>query len=161
MKVVFLDIDGVLNCTESLRLVGKPRPFHRDSVAALNRILSETGAVIVVSSSWRYGQTLETLQEILRGEGVHPCLVVDKTQEYETQGLWSLGCLPRGKEIQNWIDAHPELTEYAILDDDNDVFVDTDPAHVVHTTFDRGLTDEHATRAIQILSTPIRSVANG
>jgi predicted mannosyl-3-phosphoglycerate phosphatase (HAD superfamily) len=62
VKVIFLDIDGVLCNHESISAGYKTRtapeqdPYgpHVDCVAALNRIIKETGAKIVVSSTWRH-----------------------------------------------------------------------------------------------------------
>ena len=54
MKVIFLDIDGVLNCKQT----PNPRkfPFIVDPVllGRLNRLLGLTDAKVVLSSNWRY-----------------------------------------------------------------------------------------------------------
>ena len=55
MKVIFLDIDGVLNCK-------KTRPTHANShtwsisvcLVRFKRLLEKTGAKVVLSSTWRY-----------------------------------------------------------------------------------------------------------
>jgi hypothetical protein len=55
MKIVFCDIDGVLNnpgCYSRRSATGIPP--DTDCVAALNRILLTTGARIVISSTWRF-----------------------------------------------------------------------------------------------------------
>jgi len=61
-SLVFLDFDGVLNHAawlEKLFLKGIDEwspgmSFDRECVARLNRIIDETGALVVVSSSWRH-----------------------------------------------------------------------------------------------------------
>ena len=60
IKVIFLDVDGVLNNgTWAIEMFDKGiRVYHDDllyepSLEQLKRIVDSTGAVIVVSSSWR------------------------------------------------------------------------------------------------------------
>jgi len=54
MKVIFLDIDGVLNSKNT----PNPRklPYIVDSrlLARFKRLLDRTGAKVVLSSTWRY-----------------------------------------------------------------------------------------------------------
>ena len=60
MKVIFLDIDGVLNSDEYLDKVknsdiqGIERDIDVEKVKLLKRAIDETGARVVLSSSWRY-----------------------------------------------------------------------------------------------------------
>lgn len=54
----------------------------------------------------------------------------------------------RGDEINAWLKDHPEVTKYAILDDDCD-FYDDQP--LFQTTFQYGLTDEIAEAVIKHL----------
>src|SRR4051812_21930654 len=70
VKVVFLDFDGVLNCDESIQELGTKYQFCRSSVAALNLILRETLAWIVITSSWRDNWTLGDNAEFLERDGV-------------------------------------------------------------------------------------------
>lgn len=70
MKIVFLDIDGVLVNIESLkRGSGLRAKAHPDCVNALNKIISETDARIVVSSTWRAGG-VKYMRETLKLWGV-------------------------------------------------------------------------------------------
>src|SRR5687767_10572458 len=76
MKIVFLDIDGVLNTRRSCHAQrGRPRPFDVDAISALNRVLRQTGARVVMSSTWRikpntwtHERRLEWLNELLELE---------------------------------------------------------------------------------------------
>ena len=57
MKIIFLDFDGVLNPPNDV-IRGTSYDFTETkfgpkAVINLNKILSETGAYIVVSSTWR------------------------------------------------------------------------------------------------------------
>jgi hypothetical protein len=53
MKVVFLDIDGVLNCTKTKNPRKFPYVVDPKLLARLNRLLERTAAKVVLSSSWR------------------------------------------------------------------------------------------------------------
>lgn len=56
MKIIFLDIDGVLNNHQFNEVAGSCI-IQQDSVQCLNSIMHLTGAKIVVSSAWRYMRT--------------------------------------------------------------------------------------------------------
>ena len=55
MKVIFLDVDGVLNTKYSKSRCGRFIGIDKDKVAQLKRIVDETDAEIVLSSTWRLG----------------------------------------------------------------------------------------------------------
>ena len=67
MKVIFLDIDGVLNTSQTFIEIdnefiktGKRRiEIDLDRVELLKEIVDATGAVIVLSSSWRLSGKME------------------------------------------------------------------------------------------------------
>ena len=81
MKVIFLDIDGVMNCRRSVKadIANDRRPyssFDPDCVNALNQIIKETDAVIVVSSVWRRYRPFHNLVQTIEGRpysGRWPC----------------------------------------------------------------------------------------
>lgn len=56
MKIIFLDIDGVLNNHQFNEVAGSCI-IQQDSVQCLNSIMHLTGARIAVSSAWRYMRT--------------------------------------------------------------------------------------------------------
>jgi hypothetical protein len=113
MKVIFLDIDGVLNCElwyrkrhaeVDMHEVSAQYPFYEFSpelVENLNRITEETGAKIVVSSTWRLGRTVEELQTLLKNVGVKG-EVIDKT-DHLSSPKGSGYTIPRGCEIAVWL----------------------------------------------------------
>ena len=81
MKIVFLDIDGVLLpfeqthnervCCELLPDTNGCPGFDLNCVAELNRICSQSRACVVVSSSWRqHIPCLETMRLVLRHQGI-------------------------------------------------------------------------------------------
>ncbi len=155
MCVVFLDIDGVLNNRlHLLGLVGLCRSDFRlmidpEKVELLNMILRATGAVIVVSSSWRHGRSLDELRMILADRGLRGD-VIDVTPDASVlKGPAPHGGWMRGHEIEAWLDAHPTHSEFVVLDDDDDMAGVQD--HLIQTSFDDGLTLEHVEQAIKVL----------
>lgn len=154
MKVVFLDVDGVLNSAAYLyaaeRAWPEGTPFEGNqhleldppAVARLNRIVRESGAKVVISSSWRFGNTPAEMQEILRRRGFEGEVVGDTPRDGH-------GAV-RGLEIQAWLDGHPGVESFVILDDDSDM-AHLAPRHV-RTRFSDGLLDEHVDAALAALA---------
>jgi len=77
-KIVFLDFDGVLNCDHSISQLGTPYKFWPASVKAINEVLAQTGAYIVVSSTWREHWTLSENAESLERAGIVPGRVAER-----------------------------------------------------------------------------------
>lgn len=110
-KVLFLDIDGVLNSHRSCyALGGFPHGFdkvHRArfdevAVALVRDVCRETDCSIVLSSSWRI---IHSVHECANGLDLP---IFDATPT--TPGI-------RGNQIKEWLTAHPEVVQYAIVDD--------------------------------------------
>jgi hypothetical protein len=142
MRVIFLDFDGVLNSMQSeiywRRKLGPPdrllfkEEFCPIACSNLLHLLEEdSGLMLVISSSWRVGHTIEQLQDILEAQGIPRQRVIGATEDRSLKGK------ERGNEIQDWLDKHAEVTEFVILDDDADM------AHLkdklVRTTWMHGL----------------------
>lgn len=140
MKIVFLDIDGVLN--NELWFVGSGSTRKADDkkewelshfdprcVGLLNDITDFTGAKIVVSSSWRIGRSFDDLQELLEDAGVTGG-IIDRTPRLHFTGVEGYNySVPRGNEIKCWMELNKDLLgqsigkydDYVILDDDSDM----------------------------------------
>ena len=123
MKILFLDIDGVLNSRkffESQRAIRKSSSYEwketddidPESVRHLNHLLKETGAKIVISSSWRVGKTVDELRDLAAIVGINSSLVIGKTTCAHVQG-------GRGAEIREWVKEHKDIDKFLILDDDD------------------------------------------
>lgn len=138
MKVLFLDIDGVVNKQENFNPAIKNNLYPIDSYCAflVGRIQLQTGCEVVLSSSWRHHP--EGVQNV--SERV--VRLLDRTPSSNKY---------RGDEIQMWLDKHPEVDKYAILDDDMDFYVYQAPDYF-KTTFQDGLTDEIAEAVIAHLN---------
>ena len=164
MKVIFLDIDGVLNSEESMRELGmgnfwsdNPHPMH---IRWLNKIIEETGAVVVISSTWRHGMSSTNMWRLLHLLGFRGT-VIDNTPR--------LNSAFRGTEIKAWLNIHidkfikygnsdslashnckEQVESFVILDDDSDMLDLT--SHLVLVDSLKGLTEEDANKAIEILN---------
>lgn len=120
----------------------------------LRRIVKETNAFIVLSSTWRRewsrdeekcSEDVKYLIRRLKREGIH---IMDKTPGN------GLECL-RGGEIRAWLNAHKGVDAWVVLDDD--VFEDYEAEgilpHLVETNFyDGGLNERLAEEAIRVLN---------
>lgn len=143
MKVIFLDIDGVLNDGFTMLRTGKDFPT-RDHLDCLKAIVDATNAQIVLSSSWRYHKSdFNDAKNALRNVEL---VIMDKTKE-----------LPRGRgaEISEWLGRHSEVDSYVILDDHDDEYTNFLPEqyeHLVLTTFYEGLLPKHISAAVEILN---------
>lgn len=173
MKVIALDIDGVLNSerwTQERKARGIRTPFMEalvrptvvnsleslDQVAVLRlgRILEATGAQILLSSTWRMrGNDPRKMCNILRMAfsrlGVDDVKFIGHTPVSDELGL--VRGLPRGEEIHTWLTEHP-VDHLVILDDDTDM----DPLreYWIQTHHEDGLQDCHVEQAIAMLEKP-------
>lgn len=149
MKVVFLDIDGVLNGHEmNDHPHCKSYSINKKSVKHLNFILDETGAKIVVSSAWRYmvhggAMTLQGFEYLLRTHYV-ACAgrILDVTPRDEQIAL-------RGEQIRAWLNSH-RVESYVVLDN-LDLGITACGHPFVQTDGNEGLTRQQAIQAVKIL----------
>lgn len=149
MKVIFLDVDGVLNsytfATEMLDAEGVSI-YNKDilddrCLACLKQIVQRTGAEIVLSSTWR--KTADSRSNL--------------TSQLEKYGLSIHSDTPitngsRGDDISAWFDQHRgiPIEAYIVLDDNSDVGIHT--LHLVRTSiFDGGLQTKHIRQAVDAL----------
>lgn len=133
MKVLFLDIDGVINSYDNihtrLKQFRENKIPNRDQFGALfdkkcikylDLIIKETNCKIVISSSWRR-VGLKKMKEMWITREL-PGEIIDITpKRIRTEILAKFkGGITRGSEIQQWIeDNHPY--SYCIVDDDDDM----------------------------------------
>lgn len=128
MKVIFLDIDGVLNSDTDffeLRKFGHPvneikgsKVINRGCLALLQQILEDTDAKIVLSSTWRHLYTLEEMHEMFTARDFNlPFEVWHDITPTLSRGFSDDHTYHRGAEIRDYLDAHPEVEKFVILDD--------------------------------------------
>lgn len=156
MKIIFLDIDGVLN------VIGQGydeygQLFHPHLVENLKYIVDQTEAKIIISSSWR-SSGLKALEEMWRYRNLPGEIIGHTPIDYSFLNN-------RGEEIEYMIDLYLEgMTNYVILDDDDDM-LENQISHFVQTSNNHdhpdcvdigyGLTRICADKAIKILNKTI------
>lgn len=151
MKIVFLDIDGVLNGPVS-SWEGFPHS-HIDPVmvARLNVIVSATDAKVVISSSWRFKYEYDELARILKDQGFEG-EVIGQTPKFNkrARGMSDYVNMQRGHDIQEWLDdCGMDIESFVILDDVPDMV--HLKKHLVLTQSNVGLTDKHVEKALKLL----------
>ncbi|MYB56916.1 MAG: hypothetical protein F4X51_11035 [Gemmatimonadetes bacterium] len=138
-RVVFLDIDGVLqppsqqnrfkHDLDQLRgslakkfndvsyldmdkydLGAIYYDWRKDAVDRLRRLCEDFDADIVISSDWRSRKTVSLLKAYFRIHGLHQ-FVIDMTNEISRAPHYRAG------EVEDYIDAHPEIERFVIFDD--------------------------------------------
>ena len=111
MRVLFLDIDGVLNRThyQPAETVGLRSWIEPELAGRLSDVLQRTSAVIVMSSDWRHHRTKEELIDELHAAGVIGILR-DVTPALPGRPRWS--------EIQAWLDDNDVPTDKIVIVDD-------------------------------------------
>jgi hypothetical protein len=146
MKIIFLDIDGVMNSEvyhSTLDTKKKNwRRFDPEAVKMLIKLVEEFDAKIVVSSLWRFVAKKELATELKESH-----LVNFLHQDWKTPVIEPGH---RGKEIKMWLDQHPDINEFVILDDDSDV-LEVFSDKFVRTDYYDGLQAEHYYKAREIL----------
>jgi hypothetical protein len=157
MKLIFLDIDGVLNTEASAKAewerrgqkAGVSQDLDPECCKQLTRICQETGATIILSSVWRYSWPLPLLTEHLRKFGADVYLA-DKTPRVRApEGKTTC---PRGLEIAAYLtlcNNKGGVDSFVIIDDDSDMeFLSP---FLVQTTAATGLTQKLADQIIEKL----------
>lgn len=166
MKLLFLDIDGVLNTEHGLKTisenwtkmdkihrVGKQVPFCPEAVEVLKQIIDETDAKLVITSTWAGGANgLEKMKKLWEERNL-PSEVIDVTK-HTIHGI-------RGKEVDTYLKSrgfyYPieywnapaweesretcDIEGYCIVDDEWDFFILQEP-HFVNTPAYYGLAGE-------------------
>lgn len=159
-KILFLDIDGVLNP----KWWNRKKPIDRygcgfepRTIANLSKIVTETNAGIVISSSWKC-MGLKELQNMWIDRDL-PGQVIDITPDYLSDELLlktefdNIDALyNRGSEIKGWLMLHgDDVSHYAIIDDMDDILPEQQN-HFVQADPDVGITKFDADCIIRLLN---------
>lgn len=165
MKILFLDVDGVLNSQawfdalpqSASGLVVLDKLIDRidpEAVARVNQITDATDAQIILSTNWIYegNAGLADTKTTLRQAGLKA-------------PFWgATGCTVRKMSLHSrageigmtlWRmqeEAHSPVTGFVILEDEHPL--KGFELWTIHTTWEHGLLDEHVEKAIAILETP-------
>ena len=151
MKIIFLDIDGVLNCAYSKSHCFGCLGIDDDKVKRLKEVVDKTGAKIYLVSDWKGGWYKEPY---MKGEQDIFANYLDK--KLKKQGLYiadkvgECSC-ERGKDIKGWLNGK-DVQSFVILDDiEFDYRAENLADNYIQTNSTFGLTDEDVLKAIEIL----------
>ena len=169
-KVIFLDVDGVLN---SSRTLYESISLEDDLILNLKEIVNKTKAKIILSSSWRLStEAVATLIDKLDKFGLaisgmtYDGVDLDWLEKYEfdvtkkyldtkfdyDENRQIKITHDRGAEIFKWLHDHDDCA-YVILDDEiEDIKPYFSESVIVKTSYKTGLTKEDVKKAIQILN---------
>ena len=150
MKIIFLDIDGVLNCQDAYKagecqfvewINDRGKKDHHQAFCSwskewINKLIDDSGASIVISSTWR-SSGIEYMRKVWEIEGMSG-EIIGLTPNFrgDVQGY----TIPRGCEIEKWLEdkgfyhinwsreqqdkviKESGIENYLIIDDDSDMF---------------------------------------
>ena len=143
MKILFLDIDGVVNCVTTFQRHRGAIGIDPEMAFRIGQIVIATGCEIVLSSTWRL---FEPSREEVRKQ-VYP--FIDVTPNMPKFGGAEM--CERGYEIKDWLDRHPEVKKYAILDDNSDMLPEQFP-NFFKTSWSTGITEDIKQQVIDHLN---------
>jgi FMN phosphatase YigB (HAD superfamily) len=148
-KIIFLDIDGVLNHYETKTRFQGFIGVDPSRVKLLNEILKKTGAKLVFSSTWRCFPERANVLAHFREQGFEAEFIGETARRFSSSR--------RSDEIKRWLQDHEgEYSKYVVLDDNVDA---KEGLNVVQTEFWHpsnaelcGLTPTHVEAAIKALA---------
>lgn len=146
MKTIFLEIDGVIiheTCHIVARVLQKELTAYKRSVDALNMVVAETKAQVIVTSA-RRAMGLGLLTDCYRKWGVQAPIDVTPTAPTKLDG------------VRKWLE---KCTEWGFSKPDSFVIIDFEDVYgqefaerlIITNANDGGLNEEEANRAIEIL----------
>jgi hypothetical protein len=166
-KIIFLDIDGVLNNAryasllnhlygnngyggfDAKKLTVKTIKWDPYNVGALKTLMDKTRAKIVISSTWRYTHTVNNFKDMFQLYGLNAGRIIALTPDFRGGGIYdTYSSNFRGDEVNRYISDN-DIQRYVILDDGTDFYPGQ---NLVLTDDEYGLTDSDMLKAIRILN---------
>ena len=153
MKVLFLDIDGVLNYEGCDSRYGSVYFVVEEKVHMLKEIISKTDAKIVLTSTWRHGLTDLMLGEETFEAGLYEAFINTlEEHDMEIYGCTGEDETTRGEEIEFWLQvAEEQIETFVILDDMYPEDLKLHQEKLVQTVESFGLTQEDVEKAVSML----------
>lgn len=144
MKIIFLDIDGVLSLAgDSFKRaavttdITVPYLWNNEACSRFNELLQDTEANIVLSSDWRKHYRLQDMKVILDYNGVMGDRLIGYTPinpKYRYSGTTQAAGIYRSAEINDWLKLHG-VKRWIAIDDmplsaiDKDRFIHCKDTH--------------------------------
>jgi hypothetical protein len=134
VRVIFLDIDGVLNCKKTPNPRKLPYVVDPRLLRKFKQLRAHSRAKVVLSSSWRHDPAGLFSARYC---GIHYDDVIPDMPKR-----------PRRDEILVWLRKHPEVTRFAVIDDDDD---ELDDLPLFQPSSSTGLTQKIANGVVKYL----------
>lgn len=163
MKVIFLDIDGVLNNQKTKAIT--PEGYigiDNDLLKKLAFIVASTNAIIVLSSTWK--KEWDKDENLCSPDGKYMVkkfrqlglIAFDKIEDIDDN------LSTRGAAIMKYLESHQNIEDWVVIDDDEFDFAKYPEimGRFVHTDHIKGLTDENVGQAIDLLSKDLKKDAH-
>lgn len=164
MKIIFLDIDGVLNSTEQFNLHNENNDsklsleIYKYHIKQLNNLIEQTGAYVVISSSWKHYHSVVGWNDIFKLLGIKATVIGTTPQTTTFRGTQILVWLLEHKSnIERGFsdELYPyEVESFVILDDDSDMEMLL--PRLVQCNAYSGLTEKEVNEAIELLNKPYK-----
>jgi HAD domain in Swiss Army Knife RNA repair proteins len=135
MKVIFLDIDGVLNCDATPNPRSLPYIVDQKLLKRFRKLVADSKARVVLTSSWRIDPIGLYAARYWRVPYTGACP--------------DLPDAPRRDEILAWLGKHPRVDRFAVLDDEDD---ELDALPLFQPSRKTGLTPEICRAALSYLT---------
>ena len=152
MKVIFIDFDGVITTYDSKWKI------DMNNIKIINDICDKTNAKIVVTSTWRMGYRgdVSAFHERLKQYFIKNNYLdnfKDTFDKFINNIVGMTECIGglRGDEIKSYMNKHPEVENYVIIDDDSDM-CDYQLFNFVQTDACEGITERDAKICVDILN---------
>lgn len=162
-KIIFLDIDGVLNSNfwneDHQKEISDGKYIDTEKVKLLAELVNKSGASIILHSGWRFwfGEDLKPLRPeagylemLLENEGM---IVAGMTPDLTTEEIRRTKKFSKVKadEILKWLEGHPETEKWVVLDD-LELHNDHIAKFQVMTDPEKGLSEADVQKALLMLN---------
>lgn len=162
VRVIFLDIDGVLNSNfrndNHQTEISDGTLIDIEKIRLLSTLVKNTNAKIILHSGWKFWfdsalhplrKEAENLEKLLRQEDL---MIEDVTPDHSTEEIKSSKkfSLVKASEILTWLDEHKEVDKWIVIDD-LDLHNPEIESHQIKTDPHIGLTTEDVHKAESML----------
>ena len=146
MNVIFLDFDGVITTYDSKWNI------DLEKLALIDKIVQQTNAKIVVTSSWKCGcKDVDCFRQKLQPKRRAKTKTIFNKFLEQIYDITE-DCEHKSQEVKKYLSKHKEQIENYVIVDDEDVFADEDDINFVQTDTYKGVTEKDVTLCIKLLN---------
>ncbi|WP_275372587.1 HAD domain-containing protein [Clostridium tertium] len=155
MKLIFLDIDGVLNTERFCKIQVKQKladfytaRFNFDPICMKNlkKLVDITNAYIIISSSWRINEDSEDYMHLIANMKLY------KIYDRVISSTPIINGGTRADEILSWLQGTEGISSYVIIDDEASAVNDSNSGRLALCSEYNGFTSDIMEKAVNILN---------